>query len=62
MEARMRLFALRLMIVVGIKNTDRNRDMTPSRPAKAFGGAPWTGSAGGADKFLAFIAGHLGGA
>jgi len=42
------------MIVVGIKNTNRTRDMTPSRPAKAFGG-----SAGGADKFLAFIADEL---
>jgi predicted alpha/beta superfamily hydrolase len=47
------------MIVVGIKNTDRNRDMTPTRPATAFGGAPWAGSAGGADKFLAFIADEL---
>jgi predicted alpha/beta superfamily hydrolase len=47
------------MIVVGIKNTNRTRDMTPSRPAKAFGGAPWIGSAGGADKFLAFIADEL---
>ena len=42
------------MIVVGIKNTNRTRDMTPSQPAKAFGG-----SAGGADKFLAFIADEL---
>jgi predicted alpha/beta superfamily hydrolase len=42
------------MIVVGIKNTNRTRDMTPSRPAKAFGG-----SAGGADKFLDFIADEL---
>jgi predicted alpha/beta superfamily hydrolase len=42
------------MIVVGIKNTNRNRDMTPSRPAKAFGV-----SVGGADKFLAFIADEL---
>lgn len=42
------------MIVVGIKNTNRTRDMTPSRPAKAFGG-----SGGGADKFLAFIADEL---
>ena len=42
------------MIVVGIKNTNRTLDMTPSRPAKAFGG-----SAGGADKFLAFIADEL---
>jgi predicted alpha/beta superfamily hydrolase len=42
------------MIVVGVKNTNRTRDMTPSRPAKASGG-----SAGGADKFLAFIADEL---
>jgi predicted alpha/beta superfamily hydrolase len=42
------------MIVVGIKNTNRTRDMTPSRPAKAFGE-----SAGGADKFLTFIADEL---
>jgi len=42
------------MIVVGIKNTNRTRDMTPSRPAKASGE-----SAGGVDKFLAFIADEL---
>jgi predicted alpha/beta superfamily hydrolase len=47
------------MIIVGVKNTNRNRDMTPSRPAQAFGGGPWSGSAGGADKFLAFIADEL---
>lgn len=47
------------MIVVGISNTDRRRDMTPSKPATGFGGTPWTGSAGGADKFLAFIADEL---
>jgi hypothetical protein len=45
------------MIVVGINNTDRTRDMTPSRPASSFGGASWTG--GGADKFLSFIADEL---
>ena len=47
------------MIVVGIDNTDRTRDMTPSRPASSFGSAPWTRSAGGADKFLSFIADEL---
>jgi predicted alpha/beta superfamily hydrolase len=44
------------MIVVGINNTDRFRDMTPSKPA---GGTPWTGAVGGADKFLSFIADEL---
>jgi predicted alpha/beta superfamily hydrolase len=47
------------MIVVGINNTDRRRDMTPSKPASSFGDTPWTGSAGGADKFLSFIADEL---
>jgi predicted alpha/beta superfamily hydrolase len=47
------------MIAVGIKNTERTRDMTPSRPARTDGGGPWTGSAGGAGKFLAFIADEL---
>jgi predicted alpha/beta superfamily hydrolase len=47
------------MIVVGINNTDRTRDMTPSKPGTGFGGTPWVGSAGGADKFLAFIADEL---
>ena len=47
------------MIVVGINNTDRTRDMTPSKPSTGFGGTPWTGSAGGADKFLSFIADEL---
>ena len=47
------------MIVVGINNTDRARDMTPSKPASGFGGTPWKGSAGGADKFLSFIADEL---
>ena len=47
------------MIVVGIIATDRTRDLTPSIPTAGFGGAPWTGSAGGADKFLSFIADEL---
>jgi len=47
------------MIVVGINNTDRTRDMTPSKPTMGFGGAPFVGSAGGADKFLSFIADEL---
>lgn len=47
------------MIVVGINNTYRFRDMTPSKPASGFGGTPFTSSAGGADKFLSFIADEL---
>jgi uncharacterized protein len=44
------------MIVVGINNTNRFRDMTPPNPA---GGTPSTGEIGGADKFLSFIADEL---
>jgi predicted alpha/beta superfamily hydrolase len=47
------------MIVVGIIATDRTRDLTPSIPTTGFGGAPWTGPAGGADKFLSFVADEL---
>ncbi len=47
------------MIVVGINNTDRARDMTPTKPTTGFGGTPWTQPAGGADKFLSFIADEL---
>ncbi|HEY0799211.1 MAG TPA: alpha/beta hydrolase-fold protein, partial [Steroidobacteraceae bacterium] len=47
------------MIVVGINNTDRARDMTPSKLATGSGDTSWTGSAGGADKFLSFIADEL---
>ncbi len=47
------------MILVGINNTDRARDMTPTKPTTGFGGTPWTQSAGGADKFLSFIADEL---
>jgi predicted alpha/beta superfamily hydrolase len=47
------------MIVVGINNTDRARDMTPTKPATGFGDMPWRGGVGGADKFLSFIADEL---
>jgi len=47
------------MIVVGINNTDRARDMTPSKPAAGFGDMPWRGGVGGADNFLSFIADEL---
>jgi predicted alpha/beta superfamily hydrolase len=48
------------MIVVGINNTDRTRDMTPSAPNRTgFSGVPGTGAVGGADKFLSFIADEL---
>jgi predicted alpha/beta superfamily hydrolase len=47
------------MIVVGIIATDRTRDLTPTIPTRGFGGAPWTGPAGGADKFFSFIADEL---
>jgi predicted alpha/beta superfamily hydrolase len=47
------------MIVVGIIATERTRDLTPSIPTTGFGGAPWTGPAGGADKFFSFIAKEL---
>ncbi len=40
------------MIVVGIKNTDRNRDFTPSKSISSPGRYP---TAGGADKFVKFI-------
>src|SRR5580700_2481364 len=47
------------MIVVGINNTDRARDMTPTKPAAGFGDMPWRGGVGGADNFLSFIADEL---
>ena len=47
------------MIVVGIYNTDRARDMTPTKPEKAVDGTPWTGSGAGAKNFLSFIADEL---
>jgi len=43
-------------IVVGITNTNRTRDLTPTRPeAKGATGAPQFPTAGGADNFLKFI-------
>lgn len=43
-------------IVVGITNTDRMRDLSPTKPAtKGATGAPQFPTAGGADNFLKFI-------
>ncbi len=43
-------------IVVGITNTDRTRDLSPTKPeTKGATGAPQFPTAGGADKFLKFI-------
>lgn len=43
-------------IVVGITNTDRTRDLTPTKPsAKGATGAPQFPTAGGSDNFLKFI-------
>jgi predicted alpha/beta superfamily hydrolase len=43
-------------IIVGIPNTDRTRDLTPTKPsAKGATGAPQFPTAGGADNFLKFI-------
>lgn len=44
------------LIVVGITNTDRTRDLTPTKAAAAGAtGAPQFPTAGGADQFLKFI-------
>ena len=44
------------LILVGISNTDRARDLSPSKPKTAGAtGAPQFPTAGGADKFLQFI-------
>lgn len=44
------------MIVVGIPNTDRGRDLSPTRPKQTGAtGAPQFLTAGGADNFLKFI-------
>src|SRR6185295_6041401 len=48
------------MIVVGITNTDRTRDLTPTKPSQTGAtGAPQFPTAGGADNFLNFIATEL---
>lgn len=44
------------LILVGIPNTDRTRDLSPSKPTNTGAtGAPQFPTAGGADKFLQFI-------
>jgi predicted alpha/beta superfamily hydrolase len=43
------------LIVVGITNTDRTRDLTPTKPAATGGENNQLATAGGADKFLKFI-------
>jgi hypothetical protein len=44
------------LIVVGIPNTDRSRDLSPTRPKQTGAtGAPQFPTAGGADNFLKFI-------
>ena len=44
------------MIVVGIPNTDRTRDLSPTKPSNAGAtGGPQFPTAGGADNFLKFI-------
>jgi len=43
------------MIVVGIPNTDRTRDLTPSRPASIEGMPEGRKTAGGAESFTAFL-------
>ena len=44
------------LILVGIPNTDRTRDLSPSKPSNTGAtGAPQFPTAGGADKFLQFI-------
>jgi predicted alpha/beta superfamily hydrolase len=46
------------MIVVGIRNVNRMRDMTPP-PTGGFRAPPEAGDAGGADKFMQFLADEL---
>jgi predicted alpha/beta superfamily hydrolase len=46
------------VIVVGVRNTDRMRDMTPPA-APGFTVPPEARTAGGADRFLEFVAGEL---
>lgn len=46
------------LIVVGVRNTDRMRDLTPA-PVAGFRVPPEATNAGGADRFLAFLAQEL---
>jgi uncharacterized protein len=43
------------MIVVGIPNTDRTRDLTPTHVAEVFGDTTWSKTSGGAENFTRFI-------
>lgn len=45
-------------IVVGVRNTNRNRDMTPA-PAAGFAIPPEAEGAGGAERFLTFVSDEL---
>lgn len=47
------------MIVVGVTNTDRTRDLTPVHPEPAEGEPDRVPTAGGADRFLAFLTDEL---
>jgi predicted alpha/beta superfamily hydrolase len=46
------------MIVIGIRNTERTRDLTPA-PSAGFTPLPDVGTNGGADAFLSFLADEL---
>ncbi len=43
------------MVVVGITNNDRTRDLTPTPMVEAFGDSTWTKTSGGGKNFLNFI-------
>lgn len=43
------------MIIVGITNNDRTRDLTPTHMAEAFGDSTWAKTSGGGKNFLNFI-------
>ncbi len=43
------------MVVVGIPNTDRTRDLTPSHVDEMFGDSSFVKTSGGGDKFLEFM-------
>lgn len=54
-------FAIPEMIVVAIPNTDRTRDMTPTRVERGLDGkpSPWAKTSGGMANFLRFLAEEL---
>jgi len=47
------------MIVVGIPNTDRTRDLTPTHVKKVFGDTTFSKTSGGGENFTRFIADEL---